>query len=136
MYERLEFSTRGRGLLEITEQVRGVVSTSGVRAGLCQVCILHTSASLVVTENADRDVQRDLETFMSRLAPDGDPAWRHDAEGPDDMPAHLRSVLTQTSLGLPIIDGQVVLGTWQGIFLWEHRARPHARTVIVTVIAA
>lgn len=130
----LTISTRGRGTYDITEAVRGVVAASGAREGLATVWIHHTSASLIVCENADPDVRRDLEAFVARLVPDGDRLFTHTAEGDDDMPAHVRSVLTQTSIGIPVADGQLALGTWQGLYLWEHRARPHQRRLTVTVI--
>lgn len=126
--------TPGRGLLEITDRVVRIVAKSGVQCGICSVSIRHTSASLLVTENADPDVQRDLETAFARLAPDGDPDNLHTCEGPDDMPAHTRSVLTQTQLDVPIAGGAMLLGTWQGIFVWEHRHRPHWRELVVTVL--
>lgn len=131
--DRIERRTDGRGFEDLTAAVDAVVERSGVRDGLCHLFIRHTSASLLVTENADPDVLHDLETAYSRLAPDGDPAWRHRAEGPDDMSAHVRSALTCTSLTLPVRDGRLALGTWQGVFLWEHRARAHRRVVEVTV---
>jgi secondary thiamine-phosphate synthase enzyme len=126
--------TRGRGLYDVTGQVQDAVRAAGIAAGLCTVFVHHTSASLIVCENADPDVLRDLDAFMARLVPDGDPLYRHTAEGPDDMPSHVRSVLTQTSLGLPVRDGRCDLGTWQGVYLWEHRSRPHSRRVSVTVL--
>lgn len=129
----LSVRTQGRGLLEITGEVADVVADASVRTGLCHVFIRHTSASLVITENADPDVHRDLETFIGDLVPDGDPRYVHRAEGPDDMPAHVRSVLTQTHLSVPVTGGRLALGTWQGIYLWEHRTRGHGRRVIVTV---
>ncbi len=125
--------TRGRGTYDITREVQAAVSEAGIRTGLCHVFIRHTSASLILCENADPDVRRDLETFMLRTVPDGDPEFVHTSEGPDDMPAHVRSVLTQTDLNIPVRDGRCALGTWQGIYLWEHRHAPHRRTVIVTV---
>ncbi|MBA3538296.1 MAG: YjbQ family protein [Deltaproteobacteria bacterium] len=136
MFHRGELSvgTRARGTYDITRDVARVVSASGVRDGLATVFIHHTSASLIVCENADPSVRRDLETFAARLVPDGDPAFTHDAEGPDDMPAHVRSVLTQTSIGIPVERGKLALGTWQGLYLWEHRLVPHERRVTVTVI--
>jgi secondary thiamine-phosphate synthase enzyme len=129
----LTIRTSGRGTFEITGEVGRVVHDSGVSAGLCHVFLKHTSASLVLTENADPTVREDLETAMSRFAPDGDAANFHDTEGPDDMPAHLRSVLTSNSLSIPCTGGRLMLGTWQGVFVWEHRLAPHARTVVVTV---
>lgn len=130
----LTVSTRGRGTYDITRDVRNVVAASKARDGLATVWIHHTSASLIISENADPDVRRDLEAFLARLVPDGDPLFIHTAEGDDDMPAHVRSVLTQTSIGIPIADGKLVLGTWQGLYLWEHRTSPHERRVTVTVI--
>jgi secondary thiamine-phosphate synthase enzyme len=131
---QLGVETRGRGFHDISADVQSALRRTGVAEGLCQLFIRHTSASLLITENADPDVRRDLETFMARLAPDGDPAWIHSLEGPDDMPAHIRSVLTCTDLSIPIRKGRLALGTWQGIYLWEHRARPHRRSVDVTVL--
>ena len=132
--EILEFATRGRGTRDITEEVARVVRDSGIRCGLVQVFVQHTSCSLTITENADPDVRRDLETIIGRLAPDGDPAYRHNDEGPDDMAAHARNMLTDTGLTVPIGGGRLLLGTWQGIYLWEHRSAPHQRRVVVTVI--
>jgi secondary thiamine-phosphate synthase enzyme len=129
-----EVATRGRGTSDLTERVNAAVRDSGIRSGLCHVFIRHTSASLMLCENADPAVLHDLETFMSRLAPDGDPAFTHTAEGPDDMSAHVRSVLTHSDLNLPVREGRCDLGTWQGVFLWEHRQRPHRRSITVTVI--
>ena len=135
MISQHEFTvrTRGRGTYDISREVQDFVRESGVVAGVCQVFICHTSASLMLCENADPAVLRDLETFMSRTVPDGDPMFTHTAEGPDDMPAHVRSVLTQSDLNLPVRQGRCALGTWQGIFLWEHRLAPHSRRVIVTL---
>lgn len=130
----LTIPTRGRGTYDVTRQVRAAVEKSGAREGLATVWIQHTSASLIVSENADPDVRRDLDAFLARLVPDGDPLFVHTAEGDDDMPAHVRSVLTATSIGIPIADGQLVLGTWQGLFLWEHRAQAHSRRLTVSVI--
>jgi len=130
----LTVSTRGRGTYDITREVRGIVAASGARDGLATVWIHHTSASLIVCENADPSVRRDLEAFVARLVPDGDRLFTHTAEGDDDMPAHVRSVLTQTSIGIPISDGALVLGTWQGLYLWEHRTSAHERRITVTVI--
>jgi secondary thiamine-phosphate synthase enzyme len=124
-----EIVTRGRGFMELTDDVLAWVRKCGVEDGLLTLHIAHTSASLVVQENADPEVRRDLERFFARLVPDGDRLFRHDAEGPDDMPAHVRSALTATSLSLPVREGRPALGTWQGIYLWEHRAAPHRRTV-------
>lgn len=125
--------TRGRGTIEITSEVERIVAASGVRVGLCNVFVRHTSASLIVCENADPSVRQDLERFAARLIPDGDPIFRHTLEGPDDMPAHVRSILTQTALTIPVAEGAPALGTWQGVFLWEHRTHPHRRSVVVTV---
>jgi len=132
--EILDFATRGRGTRDITEEVARVVRDSGIRCGLAQVFVQHTSCSLTITENADPDVRRDLETIIGRLAPDGDPAYRHNDEGPDDMAAHARNMLTDTGLTVPVGGGRLLLGTWQGIYLWEHRGAPHRRRVVVTVI--
>jgi secondary thiamine-phosphate synthase enzyme len=128
------FSTPGRATLEISGEVQRVVRESGVQSGLCNVFVHHTSASLIVCENADPTVRDDLERFAARLVPDGDPLFRHTAEGPDDMPAHVRSVLTMTSVSLPVAGGRCDLGTWQGVYLWEHRSRRHQRRVTITVI--
>jgi secondary thiamine-phosphate synthase enzyme len=133
-HKTLEFRTRGRGTTEITHEVARAVAASGVRKGLCTVFLQHTSASLVLCENADPDVRRDLETILARLAPDGDPAYRHDTEGADDMAAHARSVLTSASFTIPVADGQLLLGTWQGLYLYEHRRAAHSRSVVVTVL--
>lgn len=130
----LTFRTSGRGTRDITREVAKVVAASNVSCGLAQVFVQHTSCSLLITENADPDVRRDLETVMGRLAPDGDPAWHHRDEGPDDMSAHVRTVLTDTGLTVPVGGGRLLLGTWQGIYLWEHRTHGHDRTVVVTVI--
>jgi secondary thiamine-phosphate synthase enzyme len=127
-------STRGPGLVEITAEVAGLVRETGIGEGLCTVLVQHTSASLVVQENADPSARRDLEAFLARLVPEGDPLYEHVAEGPDDMPAHVRSALTQTSLGLPVQGGVLRLGTWQGLFLWEHRRRPRRRRLAVHVL--
>jgi len=129
----LSVATRGRGTYDITRDVAKIVGASGARLGLCTVFIHHTSASLIICENADPMVREDLERFASRLVPDGDPLFRHVDEGPDDMPAHVRSVLTQTSIGIPIVDARLALGTWQGLYLWEHRSAPHARKVTVMI---
>lgn len=126
--------TRGRGTREITRDVQASVASSGISQGLCTVFVHHTSASLIINENADPDVQRDLDAFLSRLVPDGDSLYVHTMEGPDDMPAHVKTALTQTSLGIPVSEGRCALGTWQGIFLWEHRRRGHRRQVTVTVV--
>jgi secondary thiamine-phosphate synthase enzyme len=129
----IRLDTRGRGTYDITRDVQAAVREAGITTGLCNVFIRHTSASLMLCENADPAVLRDLETFMSRTVPDGDPMFTHTAEGPDDMPAHVRSVLTQSDLNLPIRDGRCDLGTWQGVYLWEHRTAPHRRKITLTV---
>jgi len=134
MQHLLTIETRGRTFEMITAQVANVVARSGVKQGLCNVFLRHTSASLLITENADPAVRRDLERFMQRIAPDGSPEYEHDTEGPDDMPAHIRNMLTASSISVPIVDGRLGLGTWQGIYLWEHRSSRHSREVIVTVI--
>ncbi|HYX92872.1 MAG TPA: secondary thiamine-phosphate synthase enzyme YjbQ [Myxococcaceae bacterium] len=131
-----EIATRGRGTVDITREVQREVQRSGVQNGLCNVFVHHTSASLIICENADPGVRSDLEAFLSRLVRDGDPLFRHDQEGPDDMPAHVRTVLTETSVNIPVREGKLALGTWQGIYLWEHRHNPHRRRVTVTVIGA
>jgi secondary thiamine-phosphate synthase enzyme len=131
---QLTVATRGRGTYDITREVATIVRTSAAKNGLATVFIHHTSASLIICENADPSVRQDLETFAARLVPDGDRMFTHDAEGDDDMPAHVRSVLTQTSIGVPIEGGKLALGTWQGLYLWEHRTSPHDRKVSVTVI--
>lgn len=130
----IEVATPGRGFCEISSDLQRLVKQSDVASGLCHLFLRHTSASLLITENADPDVRRDLETFISRLAPDGDPAYAHRMEGPDDMPAHIRSVLTASELTLPIRERRLALGTWQGVYLWEHRYRPHSRRLDVTII--
>ena len=130
----LNVETGGRGTSEITDAVQDAVAASGFEEGLCTVFIHHTSASLIINENADRDVQRDLDAFLSKLVPDGDPLYIHTMEGDDDMPAHVKTALTQTSLSIPVTGGRCALGTWQGIFLWEHRLSGHRRRVTVTVV--
>ena len=132
--QTLEFRTKGRGTLDVTSEVQRAVAATGVRKGVCTVFLQHTSASLVLCENADPDVRRDLETILARLAPDGDPAYRHDTEGADDMAAHARAILTSNSFTIPVGDGQLMLGTWQGLYLYEHRYAPHSRSVVVTVM--
>jgi len=129
----IHIETGGRGTYDFTRDVQDAVRQSGVTTGLCHLFIRHTSASMMLCENADPSVRRDLETFMAQQVPDGDPMFTHTAEGPDDMPAHVRSILTQSDLNIPVSDGRCALGTWQGIYLWEHRQAPHARRVMVTV---
>jgi secondary thiamine-phosphate synthase enzyme len=131
--KRLVVATRGRGTYEMTREVEAAVRDSGVRVGLCHVFVHHTSASLILCENADPTVRRDLEAFLARLIPDGDPLFEHRAEGPDDMSAHVRAILTKADVTLPITEGRCALGTWQGIYLYEHRARGHRREITVTV---
>lgn len=130
---RLLIDTDGRGTYDITAEVDGKVRESGVDRGLAHLFVHHTSASLIICENADPTVRSDLEAFMAREVPDGDPLFQHVAEGADDMPAHIRSILTQTGLTVPVSGARLALGTWQGIYLWEHRRRPHRRTLTVTV---
>lgn len=132
--EILSHKTHGRGIVEITPQIAKFVSHSNILKGLCHVFLAHTSASLIFCENADPTVLRDLEAFISRLVPDGDRLFQHDAEGPDDMPAHIRTVLTQNALSIPIVQGRLALGTWQGLFLWEHRVAAHQRQITLTII--
>ena len=129
----LHIATR-RGLTEVTSEVRSFVRAERFTTGLCTVFIAHTSASLVIQENADPSARRDLERFLDRLVPDGDPLFEHTAEGDDDMPAHVKSALTRTSESIPIVNGDLALGTWQGLYLWEHRDGRHRRELIVHVI--
>ena len=130
---KLTITTQGRGIFNITDEITKCILQSDVTMGLCHVFLHHTSASLILCENADPLVQRDLEAFMQRLIPDGDPLCKHTAEGPDDMPAHIRSVLTSNFLMVPITGQRLDLGTWQGIYLWEHRLRSYERKITVTV---
>ena len=125
--------TSGRGTVNITAEVESVLRICLISRGLCHVFLHHTSASLIITENADDNVRRDLENYISSLVRDGDPAYLHDQEGPDDMAAHIRSVLTQTEVTIPVRDGRLQLGTWQGLFLWEHRLQAHHRELTVTI---
>src|SRR5262245_2573246 len=129
----LQFRTRGRGTTDITADIQKVVAASGIKTGICNVFLQHTSASLILCENADPDVRRDLEMLLQRVAPDGDPEYVHDTEGPDDMAAHARAMFTSNSLSIPVIDGRLALGTWQGIYLYEHRHAGHGRSMVVTV---
>lgn len=133
--DSFEVQTRGRGTYDVTDEVQRIVKASKADDGLCTVFLHHTSASLIVCENADPDVRRDLDAFMARLVPDGDRLFVHTAEGPDDMPAHVRTILTQSSLSLPVAGGRCDLGTWQGLYVWEHRRAAHKRRVTVTVVA-
>jgi len=127
-------STRGRGFYEITSEVGSFVQQAGFQTGLATVHIQHTSASLLIQENADPEVRSDLERIFSRLAPDGDPIFRHTYEGEDDMPAHVRTALTTVNLSIPVVSGRLGLGTWQGIYVWEHRYDPHHRRINLHVI--
>ena len=129
----IELSTKGRGTYDITSQVAAAVQKAGVATGLCHVFVTHTSASLMLCENADPSAKRDLERWLNRLVPEGDPFYSHDAEGPDDMPGHIKAALTATSLSIPVSSGKLALGTWQGVYLWEHRIAAHRRRVLVTV---
>lgn len=131
MIEHLEISTRGKGLYEITSELQAIVHTSGIREGLCTVMIQHTSASLTVQENADPSARHDLERWLDRHVPEDDPHFTHTQEGPDDMPSHIKAALTTTSLGLPVVGGHLALGTWQGVYLWEHRARGSRRRCVI-----
>lgn len=134
MYQtEVTIETIGRDTLDITERIADEVAASGIETGLCHVFLKHTSASLLINENADPDVQRDLETFFADLVPDGDARFIHRAEGDDDMAAHVRLALTHTDLTIPVTSGRLALGTWQGIFLWEHRYQPHRRHIVVTI---
>jgi secondary thiamine-phosphate synthase enzyme len=131
--QTITVQTNGRATIEITREVEAVVQTSDITRGLCHVFVHHTSASLIVTENADANVRHDLENYISRLVRDGDPAYLHDQEGPDDMAAHIRSVLTQTEITIPVQSGRLMFGTWQGLYLWEHRLQAHRRKLTVTI---
>lgn len=133
-HETLVVETRGRDLMEITRPVAACIARSAIRTGLLTLFVRHTSASLLVQENADPQVRGDLERYFARLVPDGDPLFRHVDEGPDDMPAHVRAALTAVQLSIPIVDGRLVLGTWQGIYLWEHRLRAHRREIVLHVL--
>ena len=132
--DTLKVATRGRGFYEITRDVQARVAQAGVQTGLCTVHLQHTSASLLIQENADPDVRRDFERFFARLVPDGDPLFTHTIEGDDDMPAHVRTALTAVNLSVPVDGGRLCLGTWQGIYVWEHRHAPHTRSIVVHVI--
>ncbi len=129
----LTLSTLGRGTSNITRQVEEVIDQSGISTGLVNIFVHHTSASLILCENADPDVRHDLESFMKKITPDGDPMYRHQDEGPDDMSAHVRTILTDSSLTIPINQGRTLLGTWQGLYFWEHRTHPHNRRITVTI---
>jgi secondary thiamine-phosphate synthase enzyme len=131
--EEFSVATSGRGTYDLSDDIQRIVAASGIRIGTCHVFLKHTSASLMLCENADPAVRRDLETFMQRYVPDGDPMFTHTMEGPDDMPAHVRSILTQNDMNLPVSGGRCALGTWQGVYLWEHRLAPHSRKVMLTI---
>lgn len=133
MTKRITIQTNRQGLHEITAEVAAVVQEAGVDEGLCTVMVQHTSASLTIQENADASARRDLDAWLNRLVAEDDPLYTHTDEGPDDMPSHIKAALTATTLSIPIIDGRLALGTWQGIYLWEHRRRPHERHVMVHV---
>ena len=131
--DRLTITTSGRGTIPVTDIVLARVRESGINTGLCHLFLHHTSASLVLCENADPDVRTDLDRFMARLVPDGDALFEHTAEGPDDMPAHIRSIMSGADLTLPVADGACDLGTWQGVYLWEHRTSGHRRRMTITI---
>ncbi len=131
--QELRIKTNGRGTQEITDQVHSIIQSSNIVSGLCNLFIQHTSASLILCENADPTVRADLENFMSRIAVDGDPTYLHNTEGPDDMPAHIRTTLTESSITIPLNNGHCLLGTWQGIYLWEHRHHGYERKIIITL---
>lgn len=133
MNRELTFESSGQGLIEITRDVAAVVADAGLDDALCTVFMRHTSASLTIQENADPSARHDLEGWLNRLVPEDDPHFTHTAEGPDDMPSHVKAALTSTSLSIPIVNGRLALGTWQGIYIWEHRRRPHRRRVVVHV---
>lgn len=132
--QQLRFATDGRGTYNISSQISDVIKNSGIKTGICQIFILHTSASLILCENADPTVRTDLDAFMQRLVPDGDSLFKHTDEGPDDMPAHVRTVLTESSLSIPVNEGEASLGVWQGIYLWEHRTSSFKRNLSITII--
>lgn len=131
--QSISIHTPGRGTLNISHEVNEVVNSSGVKTGIVNIFLQHTSASLILCENADPTVRSDLEAFMAKITPDGDPIYQHTDEGPDDMSAHVRTILTDSSLTIPFNSGRLQLGTWQGIFLWEHRTHPHNRKIILTL---
>jgi secondary thiamine-phosphate synthase enzyme len=135
MVSRLRVETRGRGLHEITAEVEAALARAGVDEGLCTLFIRHTSASLLVQENADPSAKRDLEAWLDRLVPEGDPLYTHTLEGPDDIPSHIKAAITATSLAIPVLDGHLALGAWQGIYVWEHRRRGCVREVILHLAA-
>lgn len=132
--QEITFMTAGRGTQDITSVINQIISDAAINTGLCHLFLKHTSASLIINENYDSQVREDLENFLSRLIPDGDPLFKHTIEGKDDMPAHIRTILTQTEMTLPVTDGKVVLGTWQGIYLYEHRYAAHQRHIYITLM--
>ena len=132
--QSFDVKTSGRGTTEVTAAVARMISASGIDTGIAHVFVQHTSCSLMITENADPSVRRDLDLLATRWAPDGDPKYRHNTEGDDDMAAHARAVLTGSSVTVPVGGGELLLGTWQGIYLWEHRTVPHTRSIVVTVV--
>jgi secondary thiamine-phosphate synthase enzyme len=133
MVDQFSVETHGQGLLEITGRVQSAVGKAKIADGLCTVFVRHTSASLVIQENADPSAKRDLERWLNRLVPEGDPFYEHDTEGPDDMPGHIKAALTSTSVSIPVTGGKLALGTWQGIYLWEHRRRGSRREVVLHI---
>jgi secondary thiamine-phosphate synthase enzyme len=135
-HQTLEFQTRGKGTVEITGAVTGILAASGITEGILNVFVRHTSCSLVITENADRSARRDLHEYFDRLVPEDTPWFEHTCEGPDDMPGHIRAALTRTSETIPVSGGRLLLGTWQGLFLFEHRRVPHRRQIIVTIMGS
>jgi secondary thiamine-phosphate synthase enzyme len=135
MISRLTVKTSGQGLYDFSSELNGIVLSTGIDEGLCTVMVQHTSASLVIQENADPSVQTDLVSWFNRLVPEGDPLYTHTQEGPDDMPAHIKSALTTTSLSIPVMDGKLALGTWQAIYLWEHRRIGSSRSMVVHISA-
>lgn len=133
MQETLTVKTHGRGTYDVSDKINQIVKNSNVKTGLCHLFLTHTSASLILCENYDPSVKDDLENFLQRLVPDGDALFTHTMEGPDDMPAHIRSILTHNDLTIPIMEGELALGTWQGIYLYEHRVQSHNRNIIMTI---
>jgi secondary thiamine-phosphate synthase enzyme len=132
--KKIHFSTTGRGTYNITQQVTEAIESSGVKFGICHIFIQHTSASLILCENADKTVRDDLDAYMAKLVKDGDSLYKHNDEGPDDMAAHIRTILTQSSLSIPVYKGKCDLGLWQGIYLWEHRTHSHNRNIAITIM--
>ncbi|MFT3685358.1 MAG: secondary thiamine-phosphate synthase enzyme YjbQ [Phycisphaerales bacterium] len=131
-----EVSTRGRGFYEVTDAAASVLRASGVVEGICSLSVMHTSASLIIFENADPTAKQDIEAWMRKHVPDGDPAYVHSDEGPDDMPSHIRAALTATTLTIPVSKGRLMLGRWQGVYLWEHRTAPHRRSIAAACVGA